>query len=40
MPMLHNDLQVDSSVHNPNHVHSTLVTLIFMKFPMISEAPK
>ena len=25
---------------NPNHVHSTLVTLIFITFPMISEVPK
>ena len=25
---------------NPNHVHSTLVTLIIIKFPMISEVPK
>ena len=24
---------------NPNHVHSTLVTLIIIKFPMISEVP-
>ena len=25
---------------NPNHVHSTLVTLIIIKFPMIGEVPK
>ena len=25
---------------NPNHVHFTLVTLIIIKFPMISEVPK
>ena len=29
-----------SILHYPNHVHSTLVTLIIIKFPMICEVPK
>ena len=28
------------SYSNPNHVHSTLLTLILLKFPMMSEVPK
>jgi hypothetical protein len=26
--------------YNPNHVHYALVTLILIKFPMVSEVPK
>jgi hypothetical protein len=29
-----------SVLHYTNHVHSTLVTLIIIKFPIVSEVPK